>query len=180
MAKAKPDGKKRVQNRHLYARLSYLQQTAHFLSTQQPQSKTSSDDGSKHSQDETAKCHLSCSSLSLKETHSPKNLNFKPIGMALSRELSAHTVAIARKSTLRLSPEMKRSICKSCSATLIDGRTSTSRTENESHNGQKPWADVLVITCQTCQMEKRFPVGQTKTKRREGTTGKKAAAGDVG
>lgn len=67
--------------------------------------------------------------------------------------------AISLKSQIRLEPELKHSICKRCHGLLIAGSTSTSRIENASRGGKKPWADVLVVACNVCGTKKRFPQG---------------------
>ena len=82
-----------------------------------------------------------------------------PIYSTLSRRLVAQLRAVSLKSQIRLSPAMKRSICKHCDILLVPGPTTINRLENRSRGGKKPWADVLVMTCKACGMEKRFPVG---------------------
>lgn len=61
---------------------------------------------------------------------------------------------------------MKHSICKYCDSLLIEGETSSSVVENKSKGGQKPWADVLVVKCHTCEGVKRFPAQAPRQKRR--------------
>lgn len=70
------------------------------------------------------------------------------------------------KSQIRLSQDVKHSICKRCSAILIPGSTSSSKVENLSRGGKKPWADVLVIECNVCSAQKRFPVGAKRQPRK--------------
>ncbi|RYP05947.1 hypothetical protein DL765_009671 [Monosporascus sp. GIB2] len=61
---------------------------------------------------------------------------------------------------------MKHTICKYCDTLLVEGDTSTSFVENQSKGGKKPWADVLVVKCNTCGGLKRFPVQAPRQKRR--------------
>ncbi|RYP86163.1 hypothetical protein DL769_000775 [Monosporascus sp. CRB-8-3] len=61
---------------------------------------------------------------------------------------------------------MKHTICKYCDTLLVEGHTSTSFVENQSKGGKKPWADVLVVKCNTCGGLKRFPVQAPRQKRR--------------
>ncbi|KAJ4297468.1 hypothetical protein N0V90_005359 [Kalmusia sp. IMI 367209] len=75
-----------------------------------------------------------------------------------------HTVS--RKGQVRLSSDLKRSVCRICNTVLIPGRTATQRIENESRGGKKPWADVLVIECTLCGSKKRFPVGAQRQKKK--------------
>jgi ribonuclease P protein subunit RPR2 len=163
MAKGKPDGIKKVPHPHLYARLSFLQQAAQLLEEQQHSTPVKA---GKQQNDGRQKQNL-------QPVHddTAKVLNFNSCSNTIARELSSHTTAITRKSKLRIAPDVKRTICKRCSSKLIEGATSFSRIENKSRIRQKAWADVLVITCRSCNLEKRFPIGQTRgTKKVERNT----------
>ncbi|KAF3908203.1 hypothetical protein AA313_de0202611 [Arthrobotrys entomopaga] len=90
--------------------------------------------------------------------------------IGLSRYYSSHLLAVSKKSVQRLSPSVKHSICKRCSSTLTPGVSCTTRIENKSKNGRKPWADILVFQCNFCKACKRFPVhqrGNPKSKTKE-------------
>lgn len=176
MAKTKIDGGRKVPNRHIYARLSYLQQATHLLYSQH--SETRSAKSSVDSVDEATKKPQDCTTNN--EEPITSMLKFTPIGMPLTYELGAQIRSIAQKSVIRLSSDITRSICKRCSAALIDGSTSISRIENKSHNGRKPWADVLVITCMSCQMEKRFPVGRPRNVKKPGASKKDDKNASIG
>ncbi|KAK6513005.1 hypothetical protein TWF506_009167 [Arthrobotrys conoides] len=80
-----------------------------------------------------------------------------PSSIGLSRYYTSHLLSVSRKSVQRLSPAVKHTICKRCSSSLLPGITSTTRVENKSRNGRKPWADVVVVTCGFCGCTKRFP-----------------------
>ncbi|KAG9546393.1 hypothetical protein KCV01_g24323, partial [Aureobasidium melanogenum] len=80
--------------------------------------------------------------------------------------LAAQLQAVSQKAQIRLSHDMKRSICKVCSTPLMPDTTSKTRIENKSRAGKKSCADVLVIQCQNCKTEKRFPVGATRQRRK--------------
>jgi ribonuclease P protein subunit RPR2 len=82
----------------------------------------------------------------------------------LSRFYISTARTVAKKSVLRLSPSLKRTICKRCDLLLVPGATSTHRVENSSRGGRKPWADVLVVECNACGAVKRFPVGMEAMK----------------
>lgn len=86
--------------------------------------------------------------------------------VGLPRHLLSHVRAVSKKSQIRLSPTIKRSICKRCDVLLVPGSTSVARTENRSHGGRKPWADVLVTICNVCGTTKRCPVGAKRLPRR--------------
>ncbi|KAH8165358.1 hypothetical protein CIB48_g2892 [Xylaria polymorpha] len=136
MAKTKATGS--VPNKHLYSRLSYLHQAAAFLGSQ------------------------------VGNTHDAKS---EPpaadqLRLGLARQLLTDLRATSLKSQIRLSPAVKHTICKFCDTLLIEGETSTSVVENKSKHGKKSWADVLVVKCNTCHGEKRFPVQSPRQKRR--------------
>ncbi|KAI0458426.1 RNAse P Rpr2/Rpp21/SNM1 subunit domain-containing protein [Xylaria acuta] len=134
MAKTKTTGS--VPNKHLYSRLSYLHQAAAFLGSQA---------GNTHD--------------SKSEPPAADQSRLK-----LARHLLTDLRATSLKSQIRLSPAMKRTICKFCDTLLIEGETSTSVVENKSKHGRKPWADVLVVKCNACHGVKRFPVRAPRQK----------------
>lgn len=77
----------------------------------------------------------------------------------LSRCYTNTMTTVAKKTVLRLSPHLKRTVCKKCSRKL----TSTNcdiELENLSKS-QSEKANVLVYTCR-CGTAKRFPVGKKK------------------
>ncbi|KAI0545072.1 RNAse P Rpr2/Rpp21/SNM1 subunit domain-containing protein [Xylaria curta] len=136
MAKTKAAGS--VPNKHLYSRLSYLHQAAALLG-----SHMGNTDGSKSESPAADQSRLK-----------------------LARHLLTDLRATSLKSQIRLSPAMKHTICKFCDTLLIEGETSTSVVENKSKHGKKPWADVLVVKCNSCHGVKRFPIQTQRQKRR--------------
>jgi ribonuclease P protein subunit RPR2 len=137
MAKSKANGS--VPNRHLYSRLSYLHQAATFLGSQ------------------------------VGSTEDPKSehgLAADQSRLKLARHLLTDLRATSLKSQIRVSPGIKHTICKFCDALLIEDERSTSVVENKSKGGKKPWADVLVVKCNTCGGARRFPVQAPRQKRR--------------
>lgn len=133
MAKGKarpPSSKPHAPNPHLYARISFLYQSAQLLSQPSPYSTSPTIDPT-----------------------------------PLSRFYLSTARTVAQKSVLRLSPNLKQTICRRCDALLIPGTTSTHRIENNSRGGRKSWADVLVVGCNACGTVKRFPVGMEAKKR---------------
>ena len=98
------------------------------------------------------------------EGNALKPLLFKALGP--SCHLLSQLRAVSLKSQIRLAPAMKHSICKRCNTLLISGSTSTSHVENKSRSGKKAWADVLVVTCDSCGFLKRYPVGAKRQRRR--------------
>lgn len=138
MAKASANQTKSVPNKHLHARIAYLHQAAtHLALKQQPVTKTDT---------------------------SGADSQLQQHGLPLL--LAAQLQAVSQKAQIRLSHDMKRSICKVCSTPLMPDTTSKTRIENKSRAGKKSCADVLVIQCQNCNTEKRFPVGARRQKRK--------------
>ncbi|EQL31857.1 hypothetical protein BDFG_05904 [Blastomyces dermatitidis ATCC 26199] len=77
----------------------------------------------------------------------------------LSRQLASQLRGVSLKSQLRLSRDIKRSICKCCDSLLIPNSTCVETVENASRGGseKKPWADVRVVRCNSCGYTKRYP-----------------------
>ncbi|KAF3052763.1 hypothetical protein E8E11_011119 [Didymella keratinophila] len=136
MAKDKPPKPKGVPNKHLHARTTFLYQAATYLTLQTARST------------ETETKIAVSSESSLPQQPSP-----------LALQLGADLHTVSRKAQLRLSVDLKRSMCKSCNAVLVPGRTATQKIENQSKGGKKPWVDMLVISCNRCGSKKRMPVG---------------------
>ncbi|KAL7621128.1 hypothetical protein AAE478_008442 [Parahypoxylon ruwenzoriense] len=143
MGKSKTPGS--VPNRPIYSRISYLYQAAAYMTTLSEQKGP-------------------CSTNQGSET--PGKETIAPDGQALSRRFLTDLRATSLKSQIRLSPAVKRTICKFCDSLLVEGETSSTVVENKSKGGKKPWADVLVVKCHTCGGIKRFPVQAHRQKRR--------------
>lgn len=111
---------------------------------------------------DTSKAHNLHSSLRLATT----TLNS-------SRKLVSELRSVSLKTQIRLSPQIKHSICKSCSTILIDGLTCSNLIENKSKGSKKPWADILIKRCHVCDSVKRFPISTQKQERREARKRKK-------
>jgi len=192
MAKIKTaKGSKGVPNKHLHSRISYLYQAAVYLSLQQnteifqKESKSAEDTKVLESAGTSSKVvtasdsKVACADLdgsvleSSTSSVAPKPT--KPASSGLALQLSSHLRGVSLKGQVRLSRDLKRSICKCCKTILIPGRTSTTTIENQSRGGKKPWADVLVIECSTCGSKKRFPTGSERQTRK--TTRPKAKEG---
>jgi ribonuclease P protein subunit RPR2 len=150
MAKDKPRGGKGVPNRHLHARTSFLYQAATYL-TLQVGAETSSAKG----QDTLVYNPSKEASIS---THNPSLLGL---------HLGSHLRAVSLKAQVRLSSDVKRTICKTCNVLLIPGQTSTHILENASKKGGKPWADVLEVGCKICGTKKRYPVGAKRQPKKD-------------
>ena len=157
----------KVANRHLYARLSYLHHAAEYLANvrQGPE------------QNETAAQTISPQPSNAKEPSqavpvqlmdggstscSPASSENPAAAAPLSTYFASHMLSISKKAKVKLSADVKRSICKRCNAVLIPGQSSRCLIENKSKGQHKPWADVFLVTCISCGMEKRYAVGQQR------------------
>lgn len=156
---AKP---KTVPNKHLHSRISYLYQAANYLANQSAQ----------HAGQTKGK--VSAMDVDPNAAQDPANEHREPGANAFPPGLpfyyASHLQSVSMKSQIRLSQDVKHSICKRCNAILIPGSTSSSKIENLSRGGKKPWADVLVVECNVCQAQKRFPVGAKRQPRKNERT----------
>ncbi|KAF7889749.1 uncharacterized protein EAF02_002164 [Botrytis sinoallii] len=150
-------GVSKVPNKVLYSRMSYLYQAATYLAVQD-----------KQSQEQSGKGIALDSSMEDVMKDEPKAVANAIEGsyQALSRRLITDLRSVSLKGMMRMSPEMKHSICKNCQTLLLEGTTCTAKVENQSKGGKKPWADVLVRKCDTCGLEKRFPLATDRQPRR--------------
>lgn len=170
-------GSKGVPNKHLHSRISYLYQAAAYLTLQQnteifqKESKSAEEhEDIKVPESAGTSSKVACADLdgsvleSSTSSVAPKPT--KPASSGLALQLSSHLRGVSLKGQVRLSHDLKRSICKCCNTILIPGRTSTTTIENQSRGGKKPWADVLIIECSTCGSKKRFPIGSERQTRK--------------
>ncbi|KAI9754506.1 MAG: acid phosphatase pho5 [Chaenotheca gracillima] len=186
MAKAKNQKGSSVPNRILHSRISYLYQAASYLSRidvrSKPQAAELKEDDSK-SDEENVGPDDQCKTQPLtgvsttqmrsrerietrKPTHQPSTSTSNP-NLPLGRHLLSHLHEVSLKSQVRLSPTIKHSICRRCKAPLDPTSGACSlRMENTSRGGRKPWADVLVLRCNLCAAERRFPVGAQRQLKR--------------
>lgn len=141
-----------VPNKSLHSRVSYLYQAASYLAAQQQE---------QHSTTVTPSTAENAHTSNQESGMTPE-MSYQP----LSRRLVSDLRSVSLKVQIRMSPAMKLSICKNCDTLLVDGSTCTTQVENKSKGGKKPWADVLVKKCNTCEKEKRFPLGAERQKRR--------------
>ena len=162
MGKEKPPRRANASSKPLHSRISYLYQAATYLSNVQAASSALTLAPGDPSEPRT--------NSNRQTTESPHTLEQCPKGngaskrtklnhLPLSRLLLSQLRDVSLKGQVRLSPDVKQSICRRCYTLLIPGQSSTVTIENLSRNGRKPWADMLLITCNGCRAEKRFPVG---------------------
>ncbi|KAL7818763.1 RNAse P Rpr2/Rpp21/SNM1 subunit domain-containing protein [Trichoderma aethiopicum] len=176
MAKAK--GNPGIQNRHIYTRASYLYQAAVYLANcaqreEVDSKKETTLSSCQHDDDST-------SSRPRREAPSGRGISEKhenqerKATMNLSHQVVSDMRSVSLKAQIRKGSSIKQTICKYCDAVLIEGKTCHSFVVNPSKGGRKPWADVLVIRCDTCGNVKRYPVSAPRQKRRPFRTAQSA------
>jgi ribonuclease P protein subunit RPR2 len=187
MAKAKAENSaRRVQNRHVYARMAFLHQAAQHLASKQllsspPLEATPGDvaaivtenfrpvdqnRGEQMQIIDAAPLRAEENLVTTEASNSSTSL-YAMDGFGTSRRLASHILSVSRKVSVRASREVKRSICKRCASVLIPGQTTSNRVENQSRGGHKPCADVMVVTCSACGFEKRYPFGAQRQPRKK-------------
>lgn len=144
MSKVKAPKTKGVPNKHLHARTSFLYQAATYLTLQ-----VNAD-------------NLEVNSEGVSDNQALNTVSHEHKLSPLALQLGSDLQQVSRKGQLRVARDLKRSMCKICNTVLIPGRTASQLIENQSRDGKKPWADVLVVTCNVCAGKKRFPVGATR------------------
>ncbi len=140
--KSPKSGGSGIPHKHLHSRLSFLHQAASHLATATANNKKSLEQAN---------------STIDKRTPAVREITSRTCHD--STRLLIQLRGVSRKSQIRLSPEVKHSICKRCDALLIPGKTSSESIVNSSKNGKKVCADVLEIRCNKCETVKRFTVG---------------------
>lgn len=174
MGKTKVNTSKNQKNPHLRARVAFLHRASLLIAqTTCPSKHTKSQilETSDRSQHEHTKelsleqdaVHSSTSPATFQgpplapSAPEPPSLVSPPLKNSISLRLVSDLKSVAQRSQIRLSPDVKHSLCKRCNAPLIQGKTSRTRIENHSKNASKPWAEYNVIECLLCSAVKRFP-----------------------
>jgi len=143
---AKSKAAKGVAQKHIHSRISYLHQIATYLHAVKAPELTGEQGDMP-----------SIAGPGLADLTDGKASAIRD--QAQARYLLNQVRGISLKATLRLSPALKHTICKRCDTLFIAGQTCTQEIQNDSKEGRKPWADVLVLKCKTCNTVKRFAIG---------------------
>ncbi|KAG6061736.1 hypothetical protein E4U32_002838 [Claviceps aff. humidiphila group G2b] len=164
---AKPKGQPGIQNRAIYSRASYLYQAATYLSNcADSLENAASTTPSKPSKPEVGGVEQQQNQQQNQQQQQQQYNKQKKAVEKMSRLAISEMRAVSLKAQIRQSPALKRTVCKFCDTLLVEGRSCSSTIENLSKQGRKPWADVLVITCKTCENVKRIPVDAPRQKRK--------------
>lgn len=153
---AKSKGAPGVVNRLTYVRANYLYQAAGYLASQ-AQKQLEADHTSPGATSASGTAQEQAANQVVKEQDALRNT---------SRKLLSDMREVTLKVLIRQTPEVKRTICRFCNSLLVHGDSSTSEIVNHSKDGAKPWADMLVITCNTCGRCRRYPVNALRQKKK--------------
>lgn len=167
MAKDKATGTKGPTNKHLSARISYLQQAALYLAEAQSKPMTQATFEPSAAPPYHVKNNDTQASVSPTQDDSTARDRL-PGGMTTHLALQLRQVAL--KSQIRLRPATKHFSCKVCHTVLLEGSTCRKYVENLSSGGRKLHADVTVHECRTCGVKKRFPLNATRQLRKNNRT----------
>lgn len=154
---AKPKGNPGVQNRAIYSRASYLYQAAAYLACRAHQVDAEGPSPDKAALQKGREDKKNAQSSGERQRKQLRNL---------SRHAISEMRAVTLKTQIRQSQALKRTVCKFCDTLQLEAQTCRSTIENPSKGGLKPWADVLVVRCETCGNVKRFPVSASRQKRK--------------
>jgi ribonuclease P protein subunit RPR2 len=158
-------------NSHLRARLAYLHNAASLLQSLTVSSKEPDDQRADNGNREITGSTrivphvLKPGIAAQKQSFATGPSNDTDCLSQLVRVYVSHLRGVSLKSQLRLPVEVKRSFCKRCDTLLIPNVNCTHEIRNESRGRRKPWADVLVIRCTSCETEKRFPQTEKRSKK---------------
>lgn len=148
---------KGIPNKHIHARIAYLNQVATYLALQQ--SPKTAENTSKIANEGVSEAVTVANTNTKSGTDQSSHAGVSLANRGLPYLFTTHLRAVSRKSQISLSQDMKRSLCKVCNGPLVPGQTSAVHMENSSKGGKKPWANVQVIRCLNCDSDKRFPLG---------------------
>lgn len=130
-----------VTNRDILQRMNFLYQASTYLSLQTPpkefQGRLPAGLKGKEKKEEMRRRNKA------RHSTAPEDL---------SRAYVKSMKAIGQKTTMRLDPSVKRTLCKTCNLVLIPGRTELVRI--------KPWpgaGHAVCYTCMSCQQTRRIP-----------------------
>ncbi|KAF8187514.1 RNAse P Rpr2/Rpp21/SNM1 subunit domain-containing protein [Pholiota molesta] len=65
---------------------------------------------------------------------------------------------VGQKTTVKIDPSLKRSLCSNCNTTLVPGSSATVRVKHSSPHGH-----IMVYTCMHCKTTKRIPAPPNST-----------------
>ena len=158
-------GPAKVPQKSIYSRISFLYQAAGYLTQRHlsaPNPEVQEHDGDPATKSTDVKSKVPGATAELETTTASAKGTHLQDGTATSRYLLSHVRGVSLKGQARLNSTLKHGICRRCDAFLVAGINSSIHIENKSNGRNKPWADVLVTTCNLCDASRRFPIGATR------------------
>ncbi|KNZ80250.1 Ribonuclease P protein subunit rpr2 [Termitomyces sp. J132] len=143
-----------VANRDIIQRLNFLYQASVYLNTlpssQRSTASSSSTNASPNTKFNTPK--------DVKTARKRRNKSLRNVTTAseLSRSYIATMKSVGQKTTVKIDPGVKRTLCKGCNLTLIPGATATVRVKKSPSHGH-----IMVYTCTGCNTSRRIPAPPT-------------------
>ncbi|KIM45502.1 hypothetical protein M413DRAFT_442165 [Hebeloma cylindrosporum] len=141
-------------NRDIAQRLNFLYQASVYLQSIAP-STTSGLHLNKGKQREESPDGNSTTSGSMVKKHRRK-IGKKQTTGDLARSYVQSMRVVGQKTTVKIDPSLKRSLCSACSMTLIPGSSASIRVKKSPCHGQ-----IVVYTCLNCKTTKRIPAPQS-------------------
>ncbi|KAJ2688909.1 Ribonuclease P protein subunit p21 [Coemansia spiralis] len=157
MARGSKDGKDRgrgagcLPNREVFERMNFLLQSAQFYASL----PTTTTTPAAVATGATAKGKEPDEPLALDNDSSDSSSSGAPpqapaTMLPLARFYAKEMRLVSRKSVLRMSPHIKRSICKVCLTPLVPGISSTTRVKGQKRSRR------VITTCNYCQAQTRL------------------------
>ncbi|KAF5338532.1 hypothetical protein D9611_013262 [Ephemerocybe angulata] len=149
-----------VQNRDIIQRLNYMYQAGAFLQNLQGPIPES---GEASSSSSSAPATVTTVRRKIKAKNGKKSAKkivrevgvFKTMG-DLGRSYVRSMQVVGQRTTVKMDPSIKRTICKGCHVSLIPGATVSTRVEKLSSHGH-----VVVYTCFNCKTKRKIPAPPT-------------------
>lgn len=154
-----------VPQKHLHSRLSYLYQASIYLDNAKQKPALPEETTQERLQDTKIQPAPEPQSPTTEVTLSTPTAT--PTPSLESQYLLTSLRSISQRAQIRISPSIKRTICRRCNV-LLSPPYGTVQVENLSRGGRKAHADVLLVICGRCGAEKRYPVGMGEGGVREG------------
>ncbi|EIN11439.1 Rpr2-domain-containing protein [Punctularia strigosozonata HHB-11173 SS5] len=148
-----------VANRDILQRLNFLYQASVYMNSIQPPSAHAGPSQSSIKPDAAAPVAATPGEASApsRPVATKKRRPRRTIRTTdLAREYVKDMKLVGRKTTVRLDPSVKRTICKGCNLVLLPGTTARVRIHASCSHG-----NAIVYTCLSCHMLRRIPAPPT-------------------
>ncbi|GLB36969.1 putative rpr2-domain-containing protein [Lyophyllum shimeji] len=148
-----------VANRDIIQRLNFLYQASVYLNTvpsDRPEGVSDALAGSSTSQNVTTSGLDKQQKRGKKEKGRKNAVKRAVTASDLARTYVATMKSVGQKTTVKIDPAVKRTLCKGCNMTLVPGATASVRVKNSPVHGH-----IMVYTCSGCHTARRIPAPPT-------------------